>query len=208
MQSQQFTQAISKGIENATLSIKAGAGSFTLGDTTAELFEANTESNIGHYTFDSDKNGTTQIMELKLKGKDDRWNFGSSRNTVDLQLNTRPSWNLDLDVGACKANFDLTPYIVRHATIKAGASSIKIRLGGRADTTRLNLETGVSSLLVYVPAAVGCRIKDKVELSSKSFEGFVKGDNGYYVSPNFDSARKKIFIDADAGISSVKVERY
>ncbi len=208
VQSQQFTQDLGKGVDNASLTIKAGAGSFTLDDTTSELFRANTESNIGHYTFDSDKNGATQTMELTLKGRDDRWTFGQSRNTVDLSLNTRPAWDLDLDVGACKANFDLTPYVVRRATIKAGASSIKIRLGARSDTTRLYLETGVSSLTVYVPSTVGCRIKDKVELSSKSFHGFVKGNDDYYRSPNYEASKKKIFIEADAGISSVKVERY
>ena len=208
VQSQQFTQDLSKGVDNATLSINAGAGSFTLDDTTSELVQANTESNIGHYTFDSDKNAATQTMQLTLKGKDDRWNFGHSRNTVDLRLNTKPAWNFDLNVGACKANFDLTPYIVKRATIKAGASSINVKVGDRADTTRLNLETGVSSLTVYVPSASGCRIKDKVELSSKSFDGFVKGKDGYYRSPNYETAKKKIFIEADAGISSVKVERY
>lgn len=208
VQSQEFTQDLGKEVRSASLSIRAGAGMFTLSDTTSELFRANTQSDIGRYTFDSDKNGSSQSLELTFKGKDTRWNFGHSRNTVDLSLNPKPAWTLNMDVGACKVNFDLTPYFVREATIKAGASSIKIRLGDRADTTRLRLETGVSSLVVYVPKGAGCQIRDKVELSSKSFTGFIKDENGYYRSPNYGSAPKKILIEADAGISSIKVERY
>lgn len=208
VQSQEFTQDFGGGVKSASLSVRAGAGSFTLEDTTSSLFRANTQSNIGRYTFDSDKNGTSQNMELSFRGKDTRWNFGRTRNTVDMSLNTAPVWTLDLDVGACSVDFDLSPYMVKQATIKAGASSVKVRLGNRSDTTRLRLETGVSSLKVYVPMGSGCSIKDKAELSSKSFDGFVKEGNGYYETPNFGSAKKKIFIEADAGISSIKVERY
>ncbi len=208
VQSQEFTQDLGKGIKSASLSIKAGAGVFTLDDTTSDLFRAKTESDIGSYTFDSDKNGTSQSLDLTFQGKDSRWNFGHSRNTVDLRLNAKPDWTLHLDVGACKVNFDLTPYLVRQATIKAGASSIKVRLGDRADTARVRFETGVSSLVVYVPKNSGCRILDKAELSSKSFPGFEKDGDGLYRSPNFASAPKKIFIEADAGISSIKIERY
>lgn len=208
IQSQEFTQDLSRDVRRAVLSIKSGAGSFTLQDTSSDLFRAYGESNIGRYTFDSDKSGNTQTMDLAFKGTEDRWNFGESRNTLDLQLGTKPDWNIDLDVGACKVNFDLTPYIVRNATIKAGASSVSVRLGDRSDTTNLKLETGVSKIKIYVPSGVGCRIKDKAELSSKSFSGFIKDADGYYNSPNYDSAKKKIFIEADAGVSSIKVERY
>lgn len=209
IQSQEFTQDLAKGVKNAAISIKAGAGSFTLDDTTSsELFRASTESNIGRYTFDSDKNGASQTMELSFTGRETGWNFGKSRNTVDLRLNTVPAWTIDLNVGACSVNFDLSPYLVKQATVKAGASTIKVRLGDKADTTRLKLDTGVSAIKVYVPSASGCSIRDKVELSSKSFDGFIKEGNGYYRTPNYDSAKKKIFIEADAGISSIKIERY
>jgi len=208
VQSQEFAQDFGRDVHYATLRVKAGAGKFTLEDTTSDLFRGNCESNIGRYTFDSDKEGSTQNMELTFEGHDRSWHFGHNTNKVDLRLNTKPVWDVDLDVGACSVDFDLTPYLIRHATIKAGASSVDIRLGDRSDTTNLRLETGVSSLKVYVPSAAGVRIKDKADLSSKSFDGFTKNADGYYQSPNYNSAKKKIFVEADAGISSVKVERY
>ncbi len=208
IRSQEFTQDLSKGIRRATLTINAGAGSFTINDTTSELFTANTESNIGPYTFDSDQDGVTQRMSLELEGKEEGWHFGGSRNTVDMRLNPGPEWDIDASVGACSVDFDLSPYDVRQATIKAGASSIKVRLGEKADTTSLRMDTGASKLTVYVPSSAGCRIRDNAELSSKSFIDFTKDDDGYYRSPNYDSAKKKILIDVEAGVSSVKVVRY
>ncbi len=208
IQSQEFTQDLGKDVRHAVLSIKGGAGSFTINDTASGLFAASTQSNIGRYSFDSDKEGTTQSMELAFQGRDNELHFGGSRNTVDMSLNTKPDWELNADVGASSVNFDLTPYVIRRATIKAGASSITVRLGDRSDSTRLRLETGVSSLTVYVPMTAGCRIRDNAELSSKSFPDFTKTDDGYYRSENYDSAKKKIFIDVDAGVSSVKVRRY
>ncbi len=206
--SQEFAQEMSHGIKTATLSIKSGAGSFTLQDSTSDLFRADAESNIGRYTFDSDQEGTSQSLDLNFTGEEKGWNLGKSTNSVDLRLNPKPTWDLDLEVGASSVHFNLVPYVVRRVTIKAGASGIKLRLGSRADTTDLRLETGVSSLVVYVPSGSGCSIRDNVELSHKSFDGFVKEDNGYYETPNFNSAKKRILIHADAGVSSIKVERY
>ncbi len=208
VQTQEFTQDLDRDVRHATLSLKAGAGTMTINDTTSSLFQASAETNIGRYSFESNKEGTTQHLDLEFNGKEERWRFGNSKNTVNMRLNSRPDWRLDADVGACSVNFDLTPYNVREAIIKAGASSIKVRLGDRADTTRLRLDTGVSSISVFVPLSAGCRIKEDAELSSKSFQDFMKTDGGYYVSPNYDSAKKKILIDISAGVSSVKVRRY
>lgn len=208
VRSQEFAQEMSRGVQHASLSLKSGAGSFTLGDSTSDLFRALAESNIGRYTFDSDKDGNSQSLVLNFAGREKGWNLGKSTNTVNLRLNTKPTWDLDLEVGASTVDFNLAPYVVRRVNIKAGVSSIKVKLGSRADTTDLRLETGVSSLVIDVPAGSGCSIRDNVELSHKSFPGFVKEESGYYKSPNFDSAKKWIFIHADAGVSSIKVERY
>ncbi len=208
VRSQEFTQEMDKDVKRASLTISGGAGAFTLKDTTSDLLEARSESNIGHYSFDSDKEGTAESLNLTFEGKEHNWHFGSSKNTLDLSLNTRPAWDLDINVGACSVNFDLSPYKVRRASIKAGASSITLRVGDKADTTSLRMETGASKLAIYVPESAGCRIMDNAELSSKSFAGFTKGDDGFYRSPNYDSAKKKVFIDVQAGVSSVKVIRY
>jgi hypothetical protein len=206
--SQQFTENFDKDVRHAVLTINAGAGSIFINDTTNELLNANTESNIGDYSLDVDKNVHTENLDLTMEKREEHWFFGSEKNKVDIKLNPIPDWKLDMDVGACSLDFDLSPYVISSADLKAGASSMKIRLGDRSDTTQLSINAGVSSISIYVPESSGCQIRDEAKLSSKSYTDFVKFDDGLYKTANFESSKKKIFIDMEAGVSSIKVSRY
>ncbi len=205
---QEFSTEMSKDISHAEFTLNAGAGKFSIADTTGSVLAAKAETNLGDYTFNSDKNGTTENLSLSMENHSHAWWFGGSRNDVKVRLNSGPDWRLNLNVGACKGDFDLAPYKVRSANIDAGASKITVRLGDKSDTTDLSFDTGVSKLTVYVPSSSGCRIDDKAQLSSKSFRHFTKTDDGRYVTPNFQNTSKKVFISIDAGVSSIKVVRY
>ncbi len=205
---QEFSEDLEKDIHHGVLSLNSGAGSFYLSDTTNKLFEANTESNLGNYSLDADKDGSTERLDISFEGSEHHWFWGNSRNKVDMKLNPRVSWKLDMNVGACSTDFDLSQFAVTSADIKAGASEIKIKLGDKADTTNISMNTGASSVTIYVPQGSGCEITDGAKLSSKSFPDFVKDSDGVYRSTNFDNSKKKIFIDVEAGVSSIKVKQY
>lgn len=206
--SQQFTEEFDRGVRHAVLTIDAGAGSIAINDTTNELLDANAESNVGSYTLDADKNGSTENLDLSMEKNDEHWIFGGDKNKVDIELNPIPDWKFVTNVGACSLNLDLSPYAVSSADLKAGASSMKIRLGDKSDTTRLSINAGVSSITINVPKNSGCQIRDDTKLSSRSFKDFVKFDDGSYRTANFESSNKKIFIDLQAGVSSIRVDRY
>ncbi len=205
---QEFSVEMDRGVQHAVFTLDGGAGSFSIQDTTGSVVSARTESNVGSYNFDSDKNGGTETMNLSMKNGTHDWHFGHSENNVKIRLNSKPDWNLNINVGACAGDFDLTPYRVRSANIDAGASDITVRLGEKSDTTNLDIDTGISKLTIYVPAASGCQIDDKAELSAKSFDGFTKNENGTYRTSNFKNTSKKIFVSLDAGVSSIRVVRY
>lgn len=209
---QAFSQDFNKDIRHAELSMSNGAASFLLNDTTDKLFEATTESNIGNYSLDIAKEGPTAKLDLNFENdKDNHWRFGEfggDKNKVEMKLNPKVDWELNMDVGACSTDFDLSPFVVTSADIKAGASSIKIKFGDRADTTNISMNTGASSVTIYVPQNSGCQIRDDAKLSSKSFPDFVETGDGTYRTSNFDNSKKKIFIDFEAGVSSIKIRRY
>lgn len=205
---QEFSQDFEKGVRRAVLSLSSGAGSVYLNDTTDKLFEANTESNIGDYSLNADKDGSTERLDLAFEGKDNHWSWGGSKNKVSLKLNPNINWKLNMDVGACSADFDLSQFAITSMDIKAGASSLKIKLGDKSDTTNVNLNTGVSSATIYVPQSSGCQIRDEAKLSSKSFPDFAKTGDNLYETSNFENANKKILIEVEAGVSSIKIRRY
>lgn len=205
---QEFVQDMEKGIRHGQLRLNSGAGTFNINDTTDDMFYARAETNVGYYSLDVDKDGATETLNLNYEEKNNSWNFGGSTNTVDMKLNPNLDWKIVAEVGACSTDFDLTPYIVRRVELKAGASSLKVKVGDRADSTTVKMDAGASSITVYVPQGSGCQISDRAELSSKSFPDFVKGDDGTYHTANFENSRKKVFIEAEAGVSSIKVRRY
>jgi hypothetical protein len=136
------------------------------------------------------------------------WKGNKMRNHVMMRLHPDPLWDLNIDAGAAKIEFDLRPYRIGNLDLDAGAASIEVRLGSRADTSNVQIETGASRLHLYVPAAVGCELRSESALSSKHINGFVNKGDGFYQTDNFGTAKKRIFIVVDSGLSSICVDRY
>ena len=100
-----------------------------------------------------------------------------------------------------------SPDAVRRLNVDAGAASIEIRLGARADTCRVDVETGASSVTLLVPTSVGCEVRTEAALSSKSLKDFQKINSGLYRSPNFDDTPSRMYISVESGLSSITVKR-
>ncbi len=206
---QDFSQDLEKDVRYGTLSLSSGAGSFLLSEPTDEFLEAHSESNIGEYSMNSEKEGNTEKVALSFEdNKDNHWRFGGTTNKVDFKLNPRIQWDLNVNVGAASTDFDLSSFVVRTVDVKAGASSLKFKLGDKSDTTNVTINTGASTVAIYIPQSSGCQIRDGAKLSSKSFSDFVKLGDEIYKTPNFESSKKKIFVDLEAGVSSIKIKRY
>lgn len=45
-------------------------------------------------------------------------------------------------------------------------------------------------------------------LNAKDFNGFAKDKPGHWKTDNFESAKNKIFIEIESGLSAVTVDRY
>jgi hypothetical protein len=129
-------------------------------------------------------------------------------NRAEIRLNETPRWDIDVDVGAAKVEADLTPFIVEKLYVDVGASSLRLKLGGRAETCEVNVDAGASSIKISVPESLGCEVRIDAPVSSKHLPGFQGGGNGVYRTDNFDSSDHKIFMRVDAGVSSIRVTRY
>lgn len=85
---------------------------------------------------------------------------------------------------------------------------MEIKLGSLSDDVHLEIETGVSSVLIKVPEELACEVNTDSFLISRELPGFDKVSKSTYVSPNFASAEKNVSIQFDSGISSLRVIRY
>jgi len=112
------------------------------------------------------------------------------------------------DIGAADMNLDLTNYIIDTISVDAGASSIKMKLGGKSPCTHVSLNAGASSIKVDVPEEAGCQINSESFLISRNFKGFDKKADRMYQTSNFNSSKKKIYITIETAVSSIEVNRY
>ncbi len=198
---------------HSLLQVNLGAGSFRLIDTTTSLAAVRTESTFGLYSlsrfYDDDSRA---VVELSMEDNDVHIADGSMNNNADISLNSTVTWDMDFDVGAASVNFDFTPYILRTIRLDAGAASIRLKFGDRADTSRATLDVGASSIVLLIPDNVGCELLSNMQLSSKHFDGFHEaGEDGDYVihrTDGFEASSKRLFLTIDGGISSIKIERY
>jgi hypothetical protein len=55
---------------------------------------------------------------------------------------------------------------------------------------------------------IGCELKSNISISSKEFDDFKKINKKLYRTKNYETSTKKIFLDIESGVSSVKIKRY
>ena len=203
-----FSEEFTDSNGNATLRLTAGAGKITIQDTTDKLFEGYSSGFFNSYDLNTTRNYGRTIVKLDYEPHNIKLFGKEKKNILHLSLNKIPLWNIKIELGAAKANLDLSEYKVKNFSFHTGASSTKLKFGDKADRINAHIEMGAAALKIYIPYNSGCEIKSNMILISKDFDGFSKIDKGHYLSDNYDTSTNKIFIEFDGGVSSLKILRY
>ncbi len=203
---QHFYEPYDEDIEEATLNINAAAGEFRILNKTIHLLDFTRDGNIGPYYYSTRKNNKHQDIKISTKKK--RISTKNIINDVYIKLNARPVWSFNIDAGAAEVELDLREFKTKHIDLDGGASDIQIRLGEKYEKTKLTIDSGVSSIQIFVPENSGCEIDTDTFLSSKTFDGFTRIKRGLYQTDNFEDAKNKVYINIDAAITNLSVIRY
>jgi len=203
-----YQEAYNPSIKTAKFYFKAGAGTFLMRDSTEELFSAETHGYKNDYKLTRNDSENTTIVEMNMLKRTFSFGEAHDKNKVALKLNTIPVWDLNFDIGAASVDFDLSPFKTQTVNINTGAASLNLKVGDKLANSEVTVKAGASSIDIEVPDSAGCEIKTKTALSSRNFDGFDKIESNLYRTDNFDSAKKKIYINLETGISSIHVSRY
>lgn len=202
------TDSTKKGI----LNISGGGVSFELSDTTDSLFEAKIKRNRGNFSLTKLSTDSSNILNFSMDSKKlnrkDNWNFNTGGTSAEVKLNALPEWTINLSMGAGNSEFDLSSFKVREFNFDGGASNVELKLGDLLPECFVNIKTGVANIEIQVPENVGCRINTKTGLSAKEFDNFKKVSSNIYETSNFNTAKKKIYLNLDGGLSNFEVSRY
>jgi hypothetical protein len=196
------------GATSATVNLKYGAGSLTVGagDAThimvGDFLEANgrVQARVDYST--SGGRGKLEISVpdsqafIFVSGKSNEWN---------VKLNTAVPLDVRIDAGASTNNLDLSDLKLSGLRVQAGVSTNTIRLPRTGDYTA-RLTGGLSTTTVYVPEGVAARIMVDGGLSSVSVDEnrFVRSGNAY-VSPGYETATNRVRLDIEGGLSTISV---
>lgn len=206
---QEFTEPLAPAAKHAIFKFEAAAGTYSIDSGSAELLRANIRSSIGRFVLD--RESTNDDVQLHLRPERKNIHIGSFRtivNEVDVRLTPAMLWDVELDIGAAKVDCDLSGLQVQKIDINAGAASLKLKLGVPANETHVQIDAGASTARISVPESVGCEVRIDGGLASKKLVDFEKIRDGMYQTANFAQQQKRIYIDADAGVSSLRVVRY
>lgn len=201
-------QAYNDSIQTATLNFNGGAGDFKMLTPTEKLAEFRTEGYEGNYKLKSNDIGTHSEVDFDMKNTKIKIGKNNYKNKVEMSLNSKPEWEINFNVGAAAVDLDLTPYKVNKVDIDMGAAALNIKFGDLADVVRFKIEAGASDINILIPDSVGCEINSDAALSSKNYEGFNKINKDIYRTENFNTAKKKMYIEIDCGVSSIDVKKY
>lgn len=212
LQTSTFSEAMDADTREAVLKLSGGAGRFIIGDPTTELIKADTKQSVGSYSMSVDRDATTRIPTIELKPTEENQDIdledGKFENRVDIHLNAKPVWTMDVALGAGQGDLDLSAYAVKSLKVAVGAAELDLKVGAKADQSDIKLDVGAASVTVRVPKEVGCRIKKDGALNVEQFDDFTDVGGGEFTSPGYDAAKKKLMIRFDGGVSRFKVVRY
>ena len=203
---QHFAEAFDPGILFAELNLEVAAGEFTIENTCVDLFEFTNEGNSVSYNVNAERENDKAIIEMHNEGI----HIGNKKFREEslLSLNEQPVWDLDIDVGAADMKMDLRPFKVENIEINGGAAAIEIKVGDRMEDVNVSINAGASSIKIQIPESSACEVRFKTFLSSQELDDFIKIKKGLYQTSNFSSSANKIYIEVEAAVTSLKINRY
>lgn len=205
---QELREPYHEGIHHAKLTMDFAAGSLQVDDTSDDLVAVSARSSIGAYQlFNGSEDGTTWV-HVRQGGGRIQFRCQGVSNRVEVRLHRGPVWDINVDVGAARADLDLSSFKVEHVSIDAGAAAVRLRLGVLHPNVRVHVNAGVSTVRLAVPEESGVEARLDTPLSRKRLRDFIKIDSKTYRTENFDRAENRVLITVDAGVSRLEIDRY
>jgi Domain of unknown function (DUF5668) len=205
---QKLNSPMSADIKSASFNFSGGAAEFIIAGTSKDLVEADANLDFGNISLKKTGDSTNPTVDFALRGKKNNINIGDDNdNKINLKLNPAVLWDMNFEFGAGKADFDLSEYKVKTLSIKTGLTKTDVKLGDKVDNLDVKIESGLTEIEFKVPESVGCRIDIDGGLNDKDFDGFIQ-KNGHWETPNYDKSTKKISLNFNGGLQSLKVRRY
>lgn len=194
---------------SAAVTVDMGAASVHVSGSGEQAASGNFTSTVTDLTTTSRLDEDVQRVDFTTVSRHDRgWMWlRSPRNTLNLQLQSNVPTDFSIDSGAANLDLDFREILARRIDIDAGASRIDVKLGDAAALVAMVVQSGASSIDVYVPKAItGVRVSLDAGLSGKTIPAEIRSrSEGVYETDGYETAEKKVDLSIDAGASGITI---
>jgi hypothetical protein len=203
---------VADSAKKTVLNLAGGGVSFAIDYATDSLFQAEVKKRKSNFSLTRINTDTSTTLNFDVnKSKNRRgnhWSINASGSKVNIKLNPIVQWDMNLNMGASEVDFDLSAFKIRNFTFDGGASDVELKFGDKLPISDVKIKTGAANIEIKVPLNSGCRISTNSGLTTTDFKGFSKTNEGYYETANYKTAKNKIIIDLQGGLSNFEVDRY
>jgi hypothetical protein len=130
--------------------------------------------------------------------------FGGNANNWDLRLNTRVSWELEVDTGVGSVQLDLADLRVSDLNVHLGVGEIDLTLPERG-IVKGRVDGGIGDITINVPQGMPARFRVDRGLSDLTISSRFVRRGDYYETKDFGRAESYIEMDIDIGIGSITI---
>lgn len=194
-----------ESIESAYLELKLGGTDLGIvGGNSEALVDIKANDTIYHSV---ETNNNNRHANINIENSSEEF-FHRNRinHKINLSLNTEIPWKVKAKVGAIAGNLDFRDILIEELKIQVGAGDLDIRFGTLASYTSAEINAGASNLKLYIPTSIGVKINSTSVLSSTNLKNLGWTRLGReYISPNYDEAENKLYIDLKMGVGNMNV---
>lgn len=134
------------------------------------------------------------------------WNWRRDGLGWLLRFNGDIPLSLVFKTGASDARLDLSELRVSKLELETGASSLRVTLPARGGHTQARIEAGAASVSVRIPPEVAARVRVEGGLASIEVDQARFPRTGrFYQSPDYETADNRVDLGIEAGVGSLKV---
>ena len=218
------------GATSVRVDIQMGAGELDVTGGAAELLDADLTYNVADLKPEVDYQGgklsvrtpdvTTRIRSL--------WDVDDYRYEWSLRLNDGVPMDMDVSLGAGRADLVLGSLSLTELDVRRGAGSVLVDLSGSTSLTRLEIgggagrltvdltgdwqgnleatiEGGVGAKTVRLPKDVGVRVQVQLDVGGVDAQGLTK-EGEYYTNDAYGQSDVTLDIEMETGVGGITLE--
>lgn len=188
------------GVESAELQVSVGAADVDIGSTEAPLAIVN--SNIKNLRTSVSGSTHTKInfdIDFNL------FRLAKGRS-FQADLNQSVPWSIELNTGAINGVIDARNLILNRCDLNTAACNLDIYLGNKQRETRIQCNTAVTTIDLFIPSGTGVRVQANGVATSVKGDGIdISKDDNTYKSENFDHAENTVVMEVNSATCDINV---